>query len=351
MNDKLALTKRKRLLLAAVVMCAVLVGGSLMWFTRQTVEAALVYPSSPGLVGRWGFDEGTGTVAKDSSGNGNHGTVYGATWVDGRYGKALSFDGVNDYLEIGDKTLFDFGSGNFSLIAFISPKGSQLASYAGTIISKGSGYMINIFAATNVYEYYVYTGSGYGLYHAVSPGVPQMVALVRSGDVMYAYCIDETTYWSTSTAISGSVITAGAKLLIGNVEGSSRPLAANYVDEVHVYNRALSSAEIQEIFQENPNFASRYLVKVPKGTTQFMVTLSWKGIGSINATIESPSKNYTEDDLSLYQRSSYSSSDGDMLNIKRLALSVAAVLADENWYVVLKFENVENYKMTVEIQK
>ena len=42
------------------------------------------------------FDEGSGTVTKDASGHGNDGTVYGATWVDGKYGKALSFDGMND---------------------------------------------------------------------------------------------------------------------------------------------------------------------------------------------------------------------------------------------------------------
>jgi hypothetical protein len=51
-------------------------------------------------VGYWSFDEGSGTVAHDSSGNGHDGVVNGASWVDGAINKALQFDGVNDYVEI-----------------------------------------------------------------------------------------------------------------------------------------------------------------------------------------------------------------------------------------------------------
>lgn len=42
------------------------------------------------------FDEGNGRIATDSSGNGNHGTISGATWTTGKSGGGLSFDGVND---------------------------------------------------------------------------------------------------------------------------------------------------------------------------------------------------------------------------------------------------------------
>ncbi|MHA1362065.1 MAG: hypothetical protein ACTSP1_05905 [Candidatus Freyarchaeota archaeon] len=44
------------------------------------------------------FDEGTGSTAYDKSGKSNDGTIYGATWVDGRFGEALEFDGKDDYL-------------------------------------------------------------------------------------------------------------------------------------------------------------------------------------------------------------------------------------------------------------
>jgi hypothetical protein len=116
---------------------------------------------------------------------------------------------------------------------------------------------------------------------------------------------------------------------------------------------ALAAAEIQERFQKNPDFSSKLLAKVPKGTTQVLVTLSWQGIGSINITMESPSKSYTEDMVPVYQKTVHSTSGGtsDMLNIKRLSISVTALSSDENWYVMLEFGDVEDYRITVEVQK
>src|SRR3990172_12225033 len=52
--------------------------------------------SRTGLVGEWHFDGD----AKDSSGNNNDGIIYGATFIDGKYGKALSFNGVDNFIKI-----------------------------------------------------------------------------------------------------------------------------------------------------------------------------------------------------------------------------------------------------------
>ena len=46
----------------------------------------------PSLVGWWKFDEGSGTTATDSSGNGNHGAIIGSTWTVGKEGQALNFE-------------------------------------------------------------------------------------------------------------------------------------------------------------------------------------------------------------------------------------------------------------------
>ena len=52
-----------------------------------------------GLVGYWSFDDGTGTIASDSSGNGNTAIlVNGPIWTSGEIAGALSFDGVDDYV-------------------------------------------------------------------------------------------------------------------------------------------------------------------------------------------------------------------------------------------------------------
>ena len=50
--------------------------------------------ADPDLVGHWKFDEGSGTTAFDSSGNGNDGTLNGgAQWVEGQLGGAIQFNG------------------------------------------------------------------------------------------------------------------------------------------------------------------------------------------------------------------------------------------------------------------
>ena len=125
------------------------------------------------------------------------------------------------------------------------------------------------------------------------------------------------------------------------------------IDEFCIYDRTLSVAEIQESFQESPDFSSNILAKIPKGTTQIISTISWQGTGNINVTVESPYESYTEDTVPVYQKTAYSTS-GDamnMLNIKRLSISVATLTEDENWRIMLDYDDAKDFSITVEIQK
>lgn len=63
------------------------------------------------ITGLWLFDNGEGTVAADSTGNGNDGTIHGATWVDGKFGKALEFDGTDDWVEVAHSNTVAFEAG------------------------------------------------------------------------------------------------------------------------------------------------------------------------------------------------------------------------------------------------
>lgn len=80
---------------------------------------APVCPDS--LVGYWKLDENAGSTAEDSFAD-NDGTVTGADWSSGKYGYALSFDGDNDYVDLGNDDSLDFGAADpFSISAWIKP--------------------------------------------------------------------------------------------------------------------------------------------------------------------------------------------------------------------------------------
>jgi hypothetical protein len=74
-----------------------------------------------GIGAIWHFDEGSGPLVNDSSGNLNHGRVYGAEWTTGMNNSALEFDPFDeDYIEVADKSSLDI-SKNITLEAWIKP--------------------------------------------------------------------------------------------------------------------------------------------------------------------------------------------------------------------------------------
>ena len=88
---------------------------------------------SADLVAHWRFDETSGTTAADSSGNGLNGTLGGdPQWVAGKIGGALEFDG-DDYVDLGAPAVFDFGTEDFTITAWIK----MTATTRGSIFAIG----------------------------------------------------------------------------------------------------------------------------------------------------------------------------------------------------------------------
>jgi len=84
------------------------------------------------IMGIWLFDEGKGDTAKDSSKNGNDGKINGATWDKGKFGKALSFDGADDWVEVPHSDTVGFPAGtSFSIT--VHYKGTKVA---GSLVGK-----------------------------------------------------------------------------------------------------------------------------------------------------------------------------------------------------------------------
>ncbi|MCR4330073.1 MAG: DUF2341 domain-containing protein [Candidatus Roizmanbacteria bacterium] len=110
-------------------------------------EVRALYSWAPGPVAYYNFDEGTGTTTTyDRSGNGNNGTMNGSMttsdWVQGKYGKALDFDGTDDYVS-GASNLGITGNAQFTMCAWIKWTGSSWSANYPSIMGNNSTGTVN----------------------------------------------------------------------------------------------------------------------------------------------------------------------------------------------------------------
>ena len=110
------MTRALKTLSAAIALAAVFLAPA------GASAANLAKPANNlGLGGYWSFDDGAGTAASDLSGSGNAGTLTNmdsaTDWVAGKRGKALDFDGSNDYVTMGD--VLDMGTGDFTVSVWV----------------------------------------------------------------------------------------------------------------------------------------------------------------------------------------------------------------------------------------
>ena len=200
--------------------------------------------SSDGLVAAYGFEEGSGTKVVDASGHGNHGTIKGAVRITkGHYGKALSFDGLNDWVTVKHSDSLDLSTG-LTLEAWVYPKSLTLG--GKTVILKESfgGAVYNLYANedTNRPISSFYDGS----YRVIS-GSKQLPANQWTHLVVtYDGAVQRLYVNGVEVArenVNGVIYSSSGKLRIG---GNSLwgEFFKGYIDEVRIYNRALTETEV-----------------------------------------------------------------------------------------------------------
>jgi hypothetical protein len=220
--------------------------------------------ASEGPVSYWKFDEGTGTVADDSVG-GNDGTIYGDTiWTDGVCGSGLSFDGDHDYVRVGD---YDSGTftGAVTIIAWakVDVMAQDVQYYVASMDPGREVLMFynNIIQGRAINVDYPASGAEVWFH---SP--PDSVTTDRwyhlamtydkdgaSGEQLKLYIDGEL---SDSSALTGDLIPGHEKHINKDVVIGGHPDLIAYwfdgtIDEVSIYNRALSAEEINDRYQ-NP---------------------------------------------------------------------------------------------------
>ncbi len=234
--------------------------GNLAVSTTDTFTTSAPTPPSPtipspvtqGPVGYWKFDEGAGGTAADSSGNGLTGTLAnGPSWVTGASGSALSFDGVNDYVDLGNPVPLRL-TGAMTLSAWVYPTGII---NSGRIIAKTGGpgvrgWSLNV-ENFNAFEFSVPDSAidTSNFVDSVTP-VPlnkwvHVVGVYEPGIAMRLY-IDGALNNSRLTNVPTRVFDPPVNARIG-ARGDGLYFQGS-MDEVRVYNRALTAAEVQQLF-------------------------------------------------------------------------------------------------------
>jgi hypothetical protein len=114
-------------------------------------------PPTLGLIGYWNFDDGTGTIAHDTSGSGYNGTVNGATWTTGKINGGLSFNGNTNNVVTGNIAL----GNTFSISAWVNPAAAPQKAYIRIAETHYNG---GLYVGTNStgakYKFIVNTGTG-----------------------------------------------------------------------------------------------------------------------------------------------------------------------------------------------
>ena len=230
----------------------------------QTFVALPVYGSHVDPLGAlWHFDEGTGATTVDSTGHTTAGTLNGPSWVipsGARFGRALDFDGVDDYVSVPTSSEITPTTA-ITVESWID--GDTLtttwAAVAKRIGSEDIGYALEMDHAGNRICFWVFTDTWRGACRnypsvtdtstPISTGAWHHIAGTYDGSSVKAH-LDGAVEYSLAAAGDIQYGTTGiTDLAIGRDPiRSGQRFFDGRIDEVRIWNQALSSGEIGESF-------------------------------------------------------------------------------------------------------
>src|SRR6266571_5013276 len=251
--------------------------------------------TSAGLVAHWKLDDGAGTSAADASGNGYTGTlVNGPVWTTGTINGALDFDGSNDYVNLPN------------VPSVVAPYSVSLWFYP-QVLPGGSQQVLLSLKGSNVYPRFELYSNNELLIYAGAEKYRYGARVFSAGDLNkwwhVVFVIDSSsslTGWKiylngvddsgTTGANSGTYFDPSSPGKMGSSDGSSL-FFNGLIDQVRIYNRALSTAEVTSLYneggfytvatEEGPNVPS--LVRFTKasalaydGVQNRVVQLQWR---------------------------------------------------------------------------
>ena len=213
-----------------------------------------LHPLSRGLVGYWLFNEGSGSLANDISGYGNHGTLInmlpntqGSGWSGSKFGGALQFDGVNDYVDIATPPIT--GSQDRTIIAWIktSTHTRDIVSWGSAVAGQESRLGFN---ADGKFFFGVYSG------HALFTSVVTDNEINCIGVALNGTKTDDVTGYfngepDTRSALSSQTIdTANTNGAIGRKDSSADRYFSGPIYMVLIYDYSLTDDKMKILYQD-----------------------------------------------------------------------------------------------------
>lgn len=228
-----------------------------------------------GLVGHWNFNEGDGGILEDISGNGNDGTIEGASWAPGlRGGQALYFDGIDDYVIVNSSASLQLTTtASFSIWVnfdgdYYHEHSSHLFSKGATLAALYADYTLKVYdpglTDTSIY-YEVADGSNNPHFFKVEATVEpnswhHLAAVYDNGNIKIYMDGQKLAEGTTHSPMRAST----QPLYIGHryaAENNGRVKGS--IDEFRIYDRALSDNEVNTLYlraQSIPSLNQGWLI-------------------------------------------------------------------------------------------
>lgn len=307
-------------------------------------------PNNLGLVAYWSMDEATSTIAGDFSGNGNVGTLSSAggnlpQWVRGKFGTALQFDTAQtNYVNVPKlNNVINYSAITVSAwVMNTSAPGStnpRIIANSHTDVDNAGFQLIRTgndsggVCANNVFAFNVGNGStNECAYLNSTPTLNEWHHVVGTYDGVDAKVyVDGVAGANISGNTSGNIGLSAVDLSIGRNNSYSGDYVTGYIDEVRLYRRALTAAEVMALYKQG---AVR--IQGSSKTTQRGSPLSTGLIGLW--TFDGGDLNWTSTSAGVAYDGSGNNNIGTLINMSQNNSPIAGTLGQ-----ALRFNGVTQY--------